>query len=105
MIKWTFTAKNDLEKIGDYIKRDSLYYSVKVLKDILEKSKILDKFPNIGRVVPEINNQNTRELIIYSYRMIYKVSGRDVEILTLVHNKRNFQLDNKQHDRSKRQTR
>ena len=105
MIKWTFTAKNDLEKIGDYIKRDSLYYSVKVLKDILEKSKILDKFPNIGRVVPEINNQNTRELIIYSYRMIYKVSGRDVEILTLVHNKRNFKLENKQHDRSKRQTR
>ena len=95
MVKWAITAKNDLEKICDYIKRDSQYYSAKVFKDVLNKSKILENFPEIGRIVPEINNKSIRELIIYSYRLIYRISGKEIEVITLVHNKRNFQLDNK----------
>lgn len=31
--------------------------------------------------------------MIYSYRMVYRVENGDVEILTLIHSRRNFDLE------------
>ena len=90
MVIWTIPAKLDLKEIHDYIARDSKYYAQKVSQDIVDKSEKLKYFPQIGRIVPEINNPNIRELIIYSYRLIYEVISDGVQILALIHSKRNF---------------
>lgn len=90
MVKWTNPAKNDLKQIYDYIARDSKFYAQKVSSEIVDKSEILKDFAEIGRIVPEIGNPNVRELIIYSYRLIYEISSNRIEILALVHGKRNF---------------
>jgi plasmid stabilization system protein ParE len=44
----------------------------------------------MGRVVPEVGDENVRELFVYSYRLIYQVSDSVVKVLTVVHNKRDF---------------
>lgn len=90
MVKWTTPAKLDLKQIHDYIARDSKFYAQKVSLEIVEKSEKLKIFPEIGRVVPEIGDPNIRELIIYSYRLIYEVFPDKVEILALIHGKRDF---------------
>ncbi|MEK6656175.1 MAG: type II toxin-antitoxin system RelE/ParE family toxin [Nitrospirota bacterium] len=90
MVIWTIPAKLDLKEIHDYIARDSKYYAQKVSQDIVDKSEKLKYFPQIGRIVPEINDPNIRELIIYSYRLIYEVISDGVQILALIHSKRNF---------------
>lgn len=90
MVKWSIPAKQKLKNIYDYIAKDSTYYAEKVTQYIIEKSERLNEFPEIGRVVPEIDNHNIRELLIYSYRLIYEVSPNGVEILTLVHGKQDF---------------
>ena len=90
MVKWTNPAKLDLKDIHDYIARDSKYYAQKVSQDIVDKSERLKHFPEIGRIVPEVNDPNIREVFIYSYRLIYEVLPNGVQILALVHNKRNF---------------
>ena len=90
MVIWTIPAKLGLKEIHDYIARDSKYYAQKVSQDIVDKSEKLKYFPQIGRIVPEINNPNIRELIIYSYRLIYEVISDGVQILALIHSKRNF---------------
>lgn len=90
MVIWTIPAKLDLKEIHDYIARDSKYYAQKVSQDIVDKSEKLKYFPQIGRVVPEINDPNIRELFIYSYRLIYEVISDGVQILALIHSKRNF---------------
>ena len=72
MVKWSAPAKNDLRQIHDYIAKDSKYYAQNVLKEIVARSEKLNDFPEIGRAVPEITDQNIRELIVYSYRLIYK---------------------------------
>jgi len=90
VVKWTIAAKLDLKSIHDYIKRDSKYYAQKVSQDIIEKTEILNNFPEIGRIVPEINDNNIRDLLIYSYRLIYEVFPTDILILTLIHGRRNF---------------
>lgn len=67
MVKWTTPAKDDLKDIHDYIARDSKYYAQKVSQDIVDKSEQLENFPLMGRVVPEIEDTNIREIFIYSY--------------------------------------
>jgi toxin ParE1/3/4 len=90
VVKWTATAKLDLKSIHDYIARDSKYYAKKVSEDIIEKTELLNNFPEIGRIVPEVDDHNIRELFIYSYRLIYEVLPSDILILALVHGRKNF---------------
>jgi plasmid stabilization system protein ParE len=47
----------------------------------------------MSRMVPEIEDPNIRELIIYSYRLTYEVSSSHIEILAIVHCKQNFTGD------------
>ncbi len=64
MVKWSLPAKRNLKAIYDYISKDSRFYAKRVIEEIVEKSETLDKFPRMGRVVPEIGNENIRELIV-----------------------------------------
>ncbi len=90
MVKWSNPAKNDLKQIYDYIAKDSKHYAKKVSLDIVESTEKLNEFANIGRVVPEIGNSNTRELLIYSYRLIYEVTLKGIEVIAIIHGKRDF---------------
>lgn len=103
MVKWTKPAKLDLKQVYDYIARDSKFYAKKVSQEIVEKSEKLNSFPEIGRIVPEIGDSNIRELIIYSYRLIYEIFPNRIEVLALIHSKRNFTqefLDEQRHERN-----
>ena len=91
MVKWTRPAKRDLKKIHDYIAEDSRYYAKKVVHEILQKTNNLKDFSEKGRIVPELSDPNIRELIIYSYRLIYEIKDNQIEILTIIHGKRDFQ--------------
>ncbi len=90
MVVWSIPAKNDLKNIYDYIARDSRYYADRVTEDIVIESERLLRFPKLGRLVSEVEDVNIRELIVYSFRLIYKVTSKRIEILALVHVKRDF---------------
>ncbi len=90
MVIWSRPARNDLKQIYDYIAKDSRYYATNVVQNIVSKTENLDVFPEMGRVVPEIGDKNVRELIIYSYRLIYEVVPNDIQILAILHGKRDF---------------
>ncbi len=64
MIKWFVPPRYDLKLIHDYIAKDSEYYAQNVVEEIVTKTNTLTDFPEIGRVVPEIGNQNIRKLIV-----------------------------------------
>jgi toxin ParE1/3/4 len=90
MVIWSTPARNDLKQIYDYIAKDSKYYATNVVEKIITKAENINEFPEIGRVVPEIGDENVRELIIYSYRLIYEVVPDNVQILAIIHGKRDF---------------
>ena len=90
MVEWTDPAKQDLKSIYDYISKDSKFYAQKVSFELVEKSEKLNIFPEIGRIVPEIGDPKIRELLIYSYRLIYEIFPDKIEVLALIHGKRDF---------------
>lgn len=87
-VKWMNSALRDLESIVSYISRDSSHYAEIFKKKIFDLVSSLEKFPKIGRKVPEYRDENTRELIFKNYRIIYRIDDDTVEILTVHHGKR-----------------
>lgn len=92
MVKWSKSSKNDLKNIHDYIAIDSALYAKKMVSSINKKAQVLNSFPNMGKMVPEIMDESIRELIIDPYRIIYTVNEKheDVEVLAVIHGKRDF---------------
>jgi addiction module RelE/StbE family toxin len=90
-IRWTFQAKDDLKTIGEYIKLDSIRYAKLQVIKLKTRTHILNSHPHAGRIVPEIESEEIRELIEGNYRIIYKVvSGSNVDILTIHHSARDL---------------
>jgi len=90
MVIWSNPAKDDLKKIHNYIAKDSKFYAIKVSQEFVEKSENLKDFSKMGRVVPEIGNSNIRELLVYSYRLIYEISSDKIEIIAIIHGRQEF---------------
>jgi plasmid stabilization system protein ParE len=89
-IRWSETAFGDLESIRDYIRHDSPAYAYVVVSRLYDAVDQLRRFPTSGRVVPERGDPSLRELIRPPYRIVYLVTERGVEILTVFHAKRLF---------------
>ncbi len=89
-IEWTLPAINDLEAIHDYIGKDSEYYASRFIQKIISAVDTLDKFPKIGRIVPEANNPNIRELIFQNYRIIYRILDDIIQIIAVIRGSRDI---------------
>jgi toxin ParE1/3/4 len=87
-VKWTPQAADDLEGITQFIAADSPYYASLFAMDVLAAVERLTVFPNSGRIVPEANHPAIREIILGSYRIVYRVKDEVVEILTVYHGAR-----------------
>ena len=89
-IEWTEPALDDLRAIRDYIAKDSRFFAMRFVERIFEVAERLQEFPEMGRRVPEAEQESVRELIFRNYRIIYRVETHRVVILSLVHGSRNF---------------
>ena len=89
-VEWTQPAYDDLRAIRDYIARDSHYYAQKVVDEAFDKTDRLADWPEMGRQVPEENDPTIRELIHYSYRIIYQIMETQVDILTVIHGRQEY---------------
>ncbi len=84
-IIWTEIAIEDLKIIYSYISRDSKKYAEKLTNKIIERIEQLENFPNSGRIVPEFNNIQIRELIEGNIRIVYFYQTIIIAILRIHH--------------------
>ncbi|MBI5585866.1 MAG: type II toxin-antitoxin system RelE/ParE family toxin [Deltaproteobacteria bacterium] len=86
-ILWSPLALERIGEIADYLAQDNSAAAVKWVNTIFEKVARLKNLPFTGRVVPEINHDQIRELLYGNYRIIYQVEGKIISILTVRHGK------------------
>ena len=91
-IEWTNPAVSDLQYIRDYIARDSEFFAHRFTERIIDTISPLPQFPEIGRVVPEAEDKNIRELLFQNYRIIYRVEQERILILAVIHGGRDLRL-------------
>ena len=77
-------ARAEIRGISSYIEADSLYYAEKTANDIYDKIKLLEFQPYMGRKVQPYNQDDLRELIYKSYRVIYKIKTDHIRILRVM---------------------
>jgi toxin ParE1/3/4 len=89
-VSWSLRAADDLRDIENYIARDSAIHAIRTIDRIVEAVDILALFPMAGRMVPEYEQEEMRELIERPYRIVYLIDGDLVSVLRVVHGSRNF---------------
>ena len=67
------SARRDLRSIVRYISLDSPNRAVSFGQFLISNTKQLADFPELGRIVPEFEDPDIREIVVRSYRVIYRV--------------------------------
>ncbi len=80
-IIWSPLAVEQVQDIAAYIALDKPSAAIHWTEKIFNSVKRLKEFPDSGRVVPEINRNEIRELVQGNYRVIYKVKVKEILIL------------------------
>lgn len=91
-IKWSKDSLDDLKEICQFIALDSPYYAALMKDRVVEMVEHLELFPEMGRHVPESDDPSVRELIYKSYRIVYQIRERHLEIITIIHGSRLLRL-------------
>jgi len=87
-VRWTQRARDDLREIHAFIVRDSPRAAEALVERLLMATERLAAFPESGRVVPEFPALGYREIIVSSYRVLYRLEGNTVWIVAVVHGRR-----------------
>lgn len=80
-VRWTEQAIANLAAIKQFISQDSPAYAQAVAGRLFHATGQLAHFPDSGRVVPERNQPEIRELVRPPYRIVYRRRPELVEVL------------------------
>ena len=89
-VRWTLAAEQDLQAIELFISRDSPLRAAAFVDRLIQSADVLEHTPLLGRIVPEFNDQDLRELIFRGYRLVYVHHEDRAEILRVVHGARDL---------------
>jgi toxin ParE1/3/4 len=92
-VVWTKQAQRDIKAIYDYIAYDSEFYAAQVVEAILDAEQRIDEFPTAGRLVRERLRPDIRQVTRYSYRIIYKIRPKRIDVLAVVHERRRLTME------------
>jgi plasmid stabilization system protein ParE len=79
-----------LDDAVSYVAQDSHPAAQRLLLQALEAASSLDVFGERGRIVPELNQPNVRQLLVQRYRLLYEMTQTEIQILAFVHGARDL---------------
>ena len=87
-VLWTASAVAQLQAIHDYLSQTSPEYALTIVDCLTRRSIQIATFPLSGRMVPEYELNEVREVIEGRYRIIYLVEPAQVQVLAVIHGAR-----------------
>jgi len=87
---WSPEAVEDIDAIAAYIDRDSPWYARAVASKIVETAESIPEYPELGRIVPEIDDPAIRERLVHRYRLVYRLDEARVLIVAVIHGRQDF---------------
>lgn len=84
-VRWTNTAIDHLTSIYEYVGQNSSLYAERLVDRLTRRSEQIGKFPESGRVVPEYQDDQIREVIERPYRIIYRIKADEIDIIAVIH--------------------
>jgi|SRR5690625_27269 len=89
-IAWTEKAEKQLDQIFNYIAADSDFYAYRTVEKVIDQAESIIPHPQKGRMVPEYERDDIREIFHHPYRIIYLIKQQEniIEILSVIHGAR-----------------
>ena len=89
-VSWAEAASRALAQVLDDIAATSPHGASKVLEAAVDAASSLSTLSERGRVVPEVGDPALRQLLVFDYRLIYRVHPDRVVIRAFLHGARDF---------------
>jgi len=88
------SALNDLQAIMDWYKKQKVpEVGNRFVEEILNKTEQIERHPHSGRMVPEFQNPDLRELIHSPFRLVYLIEDNDCYLIRVWRSERLLNLD------------
>ena len=89
-VVWAESGRDALDEVIAYIAEDSPQAAVHVLDAALAAAASLATLSARGRIVPELNDPDIREIFVFRYRLMYRVEDERVVVAAFLHGARDF---------------
>ncbi len=74
-IVWSPTARSKIKEILEYVAGDNHYAALNLIEQFESTVERLKVSPELGRVLPELENVKIRELVVHkNYGVIYEIN-------------------------------
>ncbi len=87
-IRWSPIATDDYESIIRYYEKTAPKFAQNFAKKIIYIIENIIQFPKMGRLVPEFENTEIREIAYRNFRIIYRLQEDFLEIARIIHGSR-----------------
>jgi addiction module RelE/StbE family toxin len=90
----TQNAEEDLDEIIMFITQNNPQTAIKIMEKIKKRINTLENFPQRGAYVPELLKRNIkdyRQISENPWKIIYRIDGKIVNVLTIIDSRRNLQ--------------
>lgn len=92
-IIWSPLAIERITEIARYIAQDNPAAAQNWVETIFAKVEQVQSAPASGRIVPEVNRKEIREIIFGNYRIVYRAEPKNISILTVRHGRQILPVD------------
>lgn len=83
-IRWSRRVVAEIHEAREYLQLYSPAFAERFTDAIFAKCTLLEQQPLMGRIVPEAERADVRELLFKKYRLVYQVvNNAEILILTL----------------------
>jgi plasmid stabilization system protein ParE len=89
-LRWTEHAVAQLAAVAEYVGLSSPVYAEHLVDRIVNRLQQARGFPDSGRVVPEFDRGEIRELIEWPYRVVYQVHADAIGVLSVLHGRQDL---------------
>jgi addiction module RelE/StbE family toxin len=85
-IVWSPTSQQKIDEIVDYISKDNVDATLTLVEEFEKHVQHLKKHPRSGQMVPALNDEIVRQLVVQSnYLIIHEINQDHIDILTIRH--------------------
>ena len=92
-ILFSKSAIKDLEQIKAYYQEQNVpHIGIDLVTAIVEHVETLSRHPDLGRIVPEYNNELIRELIHVPFRIVYLRESKSIKVIRVWRSERILNL-------------
>lgn len=82
---WSPQARDDLDRIYLDLLSKNEPYAIDWLERLFKKLELLEKFPEIGNIIPEKEVSFIREIFVGNYKIAYAYFNKQISILKIVY--------------------